>query len=661
MIDQTLGDSRFFISGRRRRVFLVGVFLLSAGACGIPDRGPHGVWEPEQPRGWEVYAGSPLADRFSPLTQVHTGNADRLEKAWTWEAGQREDDARAWMFQATPIVVGDSLFISTPFNEVVLLDARSGHEVWRYDPGATQWPLPGVTGGWRHRGVAVWSGPQGRRIFVGSRWSLISIDATTGRPDSRFGRDGRVDLRMGLRWEADSLGLNQTSPPAVWEDLVVVGSSIADGELGGRAPHGTVQAFHAETGERRWTWSPLPPAGKEGSDSWASTDESSGGRTNVWGAMTVDHERGLLFVPVSSAGNDFFGGKRPGDNLFSESLVALDLRTGQKLWHSQLVHHDLWDYDLSEGPVLAMLPASPDATAPSVPAVVMVTKMGFIFAFDRRSGEPLWDITEMPVPASDVPGEVASPTQPVPVDVPVLGAQGFSEDNLIDLTPEVRRAAQELIVGRRTGPIFTPPSLEGTVSLPGWWGGANWGAASLDPRSGVLFVKTTNAASLLRLEEDYSGGGFRIAEDIIRDSAMVTLRRPWWWFGQERGERRIPLNQPPWGALTAVDLHSRRVLWSTPAGWNRSYDRHPDLREWGASRLGTPGAPGAIVTAGGVALITGGGTDLLVIDARTGRVVAAHDLGGIGYSVPATYAASDGMQYVVTGVGRDRLVAFRLR
>lgn len=633
--------------------------LLSIAACRSPES-EQGVRQAGESWGWEYYAGSREANRFSPVSQINVGNAQDLEQAWVWDTGRRGDEAEAWMFQATPIVFGDSLFVSTPFNEVVLLDATSGRELWRYDPGATRWALPGVMGGWRHRGVASWSGSSGRRIFLGSRWSLISLDASTGKPDTLFGQRGKVDLREGLRWPADSLGLNQTSPPAVWRDVVVIGSSIADGKLAGRVPHGTVQAFDAATGHRRWVWNPLPMGGEEGSESWGSDEGPSGGRTNVWGSMTIDHARGLLFVPVSAAGNDFFGGQRPGDNLFSQSLVALDLRTGEKRWHRQLVHHDLWDYDLSEGPVLTTLVGSDPAARP-IPAVVMVTKMGFIFAFDRRSGEPIWEIAEMPAPPSDVPGELVSPTQPVPSALPVISIQGISEEGLVDLSPAIRQSALDVIAGRRLGPIFTPPSVEGTVSLPGWWGGANWGAVSLDPSSGVLFIKTTEAASLLRLEEDDSRGGFRIKEEIVRDSAMVTLQRPWWWLGKDRGTRRIPINKPPWGRLTAVDLQSQDVLWSIPAGWDRRHDRHPELRRWGSARLGAVGAPGAIVTGGGLAIITGGGTDLLLVDVLDGDVLASYDLGGVGYSVPATYSASDGLQYVVTGVGRDRLVAFKLR
>ncbi len=642
--------------------------LTSVGCSDTPHL--QNPWTPVEPVGWEHFAGTAEANRWSPLAQIDTTNVSALTAAWTWNSGESQTGDIAspspWTFQSTPLVFGDTLFTSTPFNRVVALDATSGEAFWDFDPGATQWPLKGVNGGWRHRGIASWVGPHGRRIILASRWWLISIDAATGRPDPAFGDGGRVDLRPGLKWTVDSLMIHQTSAPAIWRDMVVVGSSIGDQRSEGRPPPGSVQAFDLLTGEPQWRWHPIPSRGEEGWDTWGPTDTTALAHANVWGTMTVDDEHGLLFVPVSAAGNDFFGGSRPGDNLFSQSLVALDLRTGTKRWHQQLVRHDLWDYDLSEGPVLTTLPSSNSLGEDSpdvgevIPAVILATKMGFLFAFERVSGRPIWEISELPVPESDVPREEISSTQPFSRDLQPFAHQGFSSGDVIDFTPEIRELALNLIEGRRMGPIFTPPSLNGTVALPGWIGGAAWGAVSLDPHSRLLLVKASNAASLLKLKPSEPDGELEVDNRILRDSATVRLPEPWWFLDGYRGEWRVPVNRPPWGTLTAFDLDTRAIVWQIPAGRNRWFDRHPDLRKWGSEQLGTLGTPGAIVTGGGLAFLTGGGTDLLAIAVESGDVLGSWALGGIGYSVPATYSASDGYQYVVTGVGSDRLSAFRL-
>lgn len=654
-----------------RSLSLALLLWLAAGtACSEFRPTPDRDWDPVEPTGWAYFSGTSDANRWSSLTQIDTSNVLALAAAWTWRSGEVQDSTtetgNPWTFQATPLVFGDTLFTSTPFNRVVALDARSGEQLWSFDPGATQWPLKGMGGGWRHRGVASWASPNGRRILLASRWWLISLDASTGRPDPAFGDSGRVDLRPGLKWQVDSLTIHQTSPPTVWKDLVVVGSSIGDQRVDGAAPPGSVQAFDAATGEQRWTWDPIPSRDQEGWDTWGLEDSTSLGHANVWGAMTVDSELGLLFVPVSAAGNDFFGGGRPGDNLFSQSLVALDVMTGEKRWHQQLVHHDVWDYDLSEGPVLVSLPVSvleneEERVSPSeIPAVVIATKMGFLFAFERETGRPIWPMTEVPVPGSDVPGEVTAATQPVSDGIAAFAHQGFSTEDVIDFTPEIRSMALELIEGRRTGPLFTPPSTQGTVVLPGWIGGAAWGAVSVDPQSGLLLVKASNAASLVKLRPSDSEWGLEVDSGILRSSVTMKLPDPWWFLDGYRNDWRVPVNRPPWGTLTAFDLRTRSIVWQIPAGWNRWFDRHPVLREWGSEQLGTMGTPGAIITAGGVAFLTGGGTDLLAISVRSGKVLGSWNLGGLGYSVPATYGASDGFQYIVTGVGSDRLTAFRL-
>ncbi|MBW3535900.1 MAG: PQQ-binding-like beta-propeller repeat protein, partial [Gemmatimonadetes bacterium] len=384
-----------------------------------------------------------------------------------------------------------------------------------------------------------------------------------------------------------------------------------------------------------------------GHDTWEDGSAEVTGHTNVWAPMVVDEARGIVYAPVGTPSNDYYGGARPGDNLFAEALVALDARTGERLWHFQTVHHGLWDFDLPGAPVLYT--ATVDGRR--IDAVAVAGKTGFVYAFDRVTGEPIWPIEERPVPPSDVPGERAAPTQPFPTRPAPFARQGFSEDDLISLTPELNAAAREAVKGYRTGPLYTPPSLEGTIAMPGIIGGGNWGGVAVDPETSLLYVKATERPSLLKLAP----------ADPERVVARYDLDRE----ARGLGVEGLPITDPPWGTLTAIDMATGEHRWQVAAGDQPRIREHEALRGVALpERLGLPGAPGGIVTRGGLVFLTGGGDVLYAHDKTTGEVLWEAPLPGRAYATPMTYATADGRQFVVVATGGGAaggtLVAFAL-
>jgi quinoprotein glucose dehydrogenase len=620
---------------------------------------------------WPSYGGNLAGQRFSPLTEVNRTTVGRLVPGWTWRAGEAKwpspdssYTAQPGWFEATPLVVNDTLYVPTALNRLYALDARTGREMWRFDPGAYRRPPAPGRQAFVHRGVAQWSDHAGRRIFLNSRWRLFAIDAASGRPIESFGQGGEVDLAVGLRWPVNRDHLAQTSPPLVWGDLVIVGSSVGDGLVHRRDPPGEVQAFDVRTGEARWRWSPIPVAGEPGSETWEAGSVEVTGHTNVWAPMSADSARGLLYLPVSTPSNDWYGGSRKGANLYAESLVCLTAATGKLVWHAQLVHHGLWDYDPPAQPVLFQTTRGDTV----LDAVVITGKTGFAYAFERLSGRPLWPLIERPVPPSTVPGESASPTQPFPTQPPAFARQGFTEEDVVDFTPKVRAAALAALRGLKWGPLFTPPSLEGTVVMPGWIGGSGWGGGAFDPASGTLFVKATNRASFGRLAGPDDRAG---RPRYVLDSAAANyldIEPPRGWPARLAGWRRrpfasIPINKPPYGTLTAIDMTAGSHRWQVVVGDFPEVRRHPMLRGLNLPPLGVPGAPGPLVTAGGLVFLSGGGAVLYALDRDDGRIAWQHDLGRPAYANPMSYRTATGRQFIViaTGFGADaRLEAFTL-
>jgi quinoprotein glucose dehydrogenase len=600
---------------------------------------------------WRTYGGDPGAMKFSALAQITRDNVRLLRSAWEWRTGERRDSAsraHPGLFEATPLMIGDTLFLSTPYNQVVALDGSTGRELWRYDPRAYDAGQPPNGMGFVHRGVAAWSDGKSRRIFLNSRWRLIALDAGTGKPIPSFGAGGEIDLTADLIHPTNRLHYTNTSPPVVWRDLVILGNGVADRLTYQGDPPGDVQAFDVRTGQRVWRWSPIPREGEYGAGTWEAGAWRRVGHTNVWAPFTVDTARGMVFLPVSTPSNDYYGGARTGDNLFAESVVALDARTGRRLWHFQTVHHGLWDYDPPAPPLLATVYR---AGRPA-DLVAMPGKTGFLYVFDRVTGKPVWPIEEHPVPASDVPGEHAAGTQPVPTWPKPFSRQGITEADLLDYTPELKAMALAAVAGHRMGPLFTPPSLEGTIALPGVIGGSGWGGGAFDPLTGIFYVKGNNSPALLKLARP-ARSETNDADYSMASGATLGISSSPGDRAEPEVEGTVPIIKPPYGTLTAIDLASGAQLWQVTMGdWPRIRN-HPLFKGLGLPPVGVVGSPGPMVTAGGLVFVSGGDAALYAFDAATGRELWHGELGRFGYSVPMTYRTRDGRQFVVIASGGD--------
>ena len=605
---------------------------------------------------WPTYGGDAGGMKYSPVADIDRSNVERLKAAWSWNTGDPANPpadsgspARPGSFQATPIMINDTLYLPTPLNQVVALDAATGRELWRFDPGAYRVGQPSNGTGLVHRGVAAWTDGRERRIFINSRWRLFALDAASGRPIPSFGSNGEIDLTVGLSRPVNRRHYTNTSPPVVWGDLVILGNGVGDRLMYRGDPPGDVQAFDVRTGRRVWRFNPIPAAGEFGNDTWEEDSWKHTGHTNVWAPFTVDSARGLVYLPFGTPSSDWYGGRRPGANLFGESLVCLDARTGRRVWHFQTVHHGLWDYDLPAPPNVVTIRQGGRGTD----AVILPTKQGLVFAFDRVTGKPLWPIEEKPVPPSDVPGERAWATQPVPQRPAPIARLGISEADAADFTPAIRAAALAELRKHRLGPLFTPPSMEGTVTLPGSIGGAGWGGGAYDPTTNTLYVKATNSPSLWRIIRRATPSDTNDMEyhaDLPNSAISVRLG--------EGGP--IPVIKPPYGTLTAIDLATGEHRWQVPLGDTPGVRSHPALRGVDLPKyLGVAGAPGGMVTAGGLVFITGGGRSLLALDATDGRVRWDHDLGQAAYANPMTYRTKAGKQYVVIATGAGAAAQLR--
>lgn len=568
---------------------------------------------------WPVFGHDPGAMRYSPLKQINRKNVARLQRAWTFHSGKPGSEA-------TPVVVGGVMYLTQP-NGIFALEPETGKLLWKYEAA-----------GAALRGLAFWPGEKAMhpRVFAGVRNLLVAIDVTTGKPAPGFGNEGALDLKQGVLGELKDAALTLQSPPAVYKDIIITGCSNGEGAPSAGA-YGDIRGWDARTGKLVWSFHTVPRKGEPGSETWPEDGWKNRSGTNVWGFLTVDVERGLVFAPTGSPTSDFYGADRHGDGLYGNSLVALEAATGKLKWYRQLVHHDLWDYDLSAPPALIEVKRN----GSRIPTVAQITKMGTLFLFDRVTGEPVFGLEERPVPQSKVPGEMTSATQPFPTKPAPLALTTFREEDMYSRTPEHAAFCRELWQRNKmfSSVPFTPMPLEGNVLIfPSTLGGGNWGGVSFDPALGYLFTNVMNIGQFGHMErrEDPKTG----AVTYVRTSEYGTYARFW-----DR-ETRIPCTNPPFGELVAVNVTTGDVAWKAPLGTVDALEAK-GVKNTGALNLG-----GSIATAGGLVFI--GATNdsrFRAFESKTGRLLWEQPIEANGHAIPITYLGRNGKQYVVIMAG----------
>jgi quinoprotein glucose dehydrogenase len=644
----------------------------------------------QPPIEWRHWGGDAAQTKYSAASDITTANVRDLQLAWTWRTIDRavpEHNIRPGGFQTTPLMIDGVLYVTTSFHRVVALDAETGNQLWVFDPKTYEEGPPLSGTGLNSRGLAFWRGDRGQtRLLIAGRQRLFSVDAKTGQPDAAFGQAGVASLTAGLSRDIPRLHTQSTSPPVVYGNLAIVGSGVPDRLQYRNDPPGTIQAFDLRTGTRVWVFYTIPQSVKDvGADTWGNGSLKSAGHANAWAPMALDEARGLLYAATSTPGGDYWGGWRPGANLFAESIVCLDAATGARRWHFQAVHHGLWDYDFASPPNLVTI----NVGGQTIDAVAQVSKQGFVYVFDRLTGRPVWPIEERPVEmATDVPGEVPFPTQPFPTKPPALAPQGIALDDANDLTPEIKALAETQLKRFRLGPLFTPPALRGTVQRPSQTGAMNWGGAAFDPETGMLHVKVSDTYHVSRVckndrqdpfvDVEYSnycgqaglfafrGGQTANPAEPASAAQSDPARIPDTvnYSGPQLGG--IPLTKPPYAHLVAVDLNKGEIAWRVPFGVGSAGIReHPLLKGVQLpERLGTTGAPGVLVTKGGLIFIGGGDPFLYAFDKVTGRELLQVPTPYRTSANPMTYRTRSGRQFVLiaTGSGPDAtLAAFALQ
>jgi quinoprotein glucose dehydrogenase len=609
---------------------------------------------------WHYYGGDTHSTKYSPLDQINAQNVKQLQIAWQWSSrnmGPRID----YNWEVTPLMAGGVLYFTAGTRrDVVAVDASTGETLWvyRHVEGERATHAQRTA----NRGVSYWTDGRGdeRILYITLGYRLIELNAKTGLPVTSFGNNGIVDLYQGLDRENIQPGvIGATSPALIVGDVAVVGSAIGTAFTGMAPPSmnnvpGYVRGFDVRTGKRIWTFHTVPQAGEFGNDTWKDGSWKYTGNTAVWAPMSADLNLGYVYLPVETPTGDYYGGHRPGNDLFDESLVCLDAKTGKRVWHFQFVHHGIWDWDLPAAPVLL------DITVNGKPikAVAQVTKQAFMFVLDRVTGKPVWPIVERPVPQSDVPGEHTSPTQPFPTRPAPFDRQGFTKDDVADFTPEIKAAALKILSEYKIGPIYTPPIVydsggkKGVLMLPNATGGANWQGAAADPETGMIYVPSVTNPYVYALEHDPARSDMRYV------GKPVAVERP----------MGLPIVKPPYGRITAIDLNTGDRAWMVPNGEPpRGVLNNPALKTAGIdpSKFGGPSRAGIVVTK--TLLFAGdgsGGKHFRALNKKTGETIFETELPGTETGVPMTYMAK-GKQYIVVAVGGQgtpaELVALALK
>ncbi len=610
---------------------------------------------------WPVYGGDFASTRYSPLDQIDASNVDKLRIAWRWSArnfGSRPE----YNYRATPLMIDGVLYTTAGYRRsVAAIDAATGETLWIYriDEGERGSAAPRISSG---RGVAYWDGDDEempRIYYITPGYHLIALDASSGDPVAGFADDGILDLMAYIRIPegVDPIGfIGSSSPPIIVNGVIVVSSAHIQGRNQPTPENipGDVRGFDVRTGEWLWTFHVIPEDGEPGAETWENGSNNYSGNGGVWTTFSADAERGIVYLPTEASTHDWYGGHRLGDNLFSSSVVALDVQTGTRLWHYQLVHHDVWDFDNPTAPVLMDI----NVDGRSIPAVAQITKQGWAYVFNRVTGEPVWPIVERPVPTdTDVPGERLSPTQPIPSRPPPYTRQGMTENDLIDFTPELRQQALDLIKDVRFGPIYTPIMLSdpengyrGTVTLPRATGGANWESVAADPETGVIYISTQESAVIEGL---IPGAGEFTMNYMMTSSEILSIDG-------------IPAIKPPYGQITAIDLNRGEILWQIPnADTPEEIADHPALAGIDIGRTGRPNRVGLLATR--TLLFSGEGVGGKPVfrahDKATGDILAEIDIPATQTGLPMSYML-DGVQYIVFAIGGlgnpAELIALRL-
>ncbi len=632
-------------------ILLLGTILLLACSPEINE-------EKATPEGdWRHHGGNHNSDKYAPLDQIDGSNFSELELAWRYRSPDLdlpEDLAYpTGDYRAVPLVVNGIMYVNSNHGLISALNSATGEELWVFNPKSYELGPP-LFSPLQTRGIEYWTDGEIERIFIAtSGKQLVSVDIKTGQPDPNFGDDGYVDLKQNFgRLEFEMNNITHGAPPIAVDSTVIVGSKIYDFSMFNRSPPGHVRAYDAYTGDFKWRFNTIPQEGEYGNETWENDSWRVTGNTNVWTYMSADEEAGIVYLPISTPTNDYWGGFRLGENLFAESIVALDIETGERVWHFQTVHHGVWDYDVASAPNLVDI----EVDGKAIKAIAQVSKTAFTYVFDRITGEPVWPIEERPVAQSDIPGERLHPTQPFPTKPAPFDRQGISEDDLIDFTPEIAEAAREMAKEYVLGPIFTPPIVRGsngkrsTFVVPGAGGGANFPGATVDPETGIIYIPSATLPHGMGLVAP--PGGTSDWPYIIQ---MDTKIGP---FG-------LPLLKPPYRRITAIDLNTGEHVWQIPFG--RGPANHPMLEHLNLPPLGSVFSD--VVAEGGV-LIT---KTLLIsylaqkdeIDPEAhGSILVAHDkmtgdlLGEVLvdqrlHGPPMSYQVGDKQYIAVAGGGRD--------
>jgi quinoprotein glucose dehydrogenase len=600
---------------------------------------------------WRQHRGDHASSNYSPLDQINKTNVKNLKIAWRWKT-ENFGSKPEFYFKATPLMVNGVLYTTAGLSRTVAaIDAESGETLWtfRIDEKERKAFVPRQNSG---RGVAYWSSPvkgKDRVIYITPSFQLIALDAQSGRLIPDFGDGGVVDLKKGLGADPLKSTIGSTSPPIIVNDVIIMGASFPVGlaPVSKNQVRGDIMGYDVKTGKQLWIFHTIPQKGEEGNETWEQDSWKYTGNAGAWAPLSADPELGYVYLPLEAATGDFYGGHRPGNNLYSQSLVCLNVKTGKKVWHYQLIHHDIWDYDLPAPPILA------DVTVDGKPikAVVQVTKQAFAFVFDRVTGKPVWPIEERPVQGSETPGEWTSPTQPFPTKPAAFDRQGYTDEMLVDFTPEIKSEAIKIAHQYKRGPLYTPISVydptnnPGTLMLPDAVGGANWQGGVLDPETGVLYVTSSTVMRPVSLG----------AAPDLSDMDYVAYQ------GSSRiGPHGLPLVKPPYGRITAIDLNSGNHLWmvanaDTP-DWVKDI---PALKNVDIPRTGTPDRVGMLVTktllfagegSGLYASDGGGGNKFRSYDKATGEILSEIELPANQSGIPMTYSIN-GKQYIVIAVG----------